>query len=236
MRTVVVDDEPIARRFLMEELARYSSIEVVGQADRGDRAIELIRRTSPDLAFIDLGLPDRDGLSVLRELGHDAPLVVFVSACELHALEAFEAGAVDYLLKPVGPERLRISLERLQRRPANPLTVSPPPAPKKLIGKKGSDLCLLDVDKVFAIQAEGDTVWIYLSDERYLASESLNRLEGRLTGARFIRVHRNALVNLAHIRKVTGLSSQRYLITLGNLREFVVSRRKSGEIRRLLKS
>jgi DNA-binding LytR/AlgR family response regulator len=108
--------------------------------------------------------------------------------------------------------------------------------PRKLVGKKGQDLCILDLDRVCAIQAEGDTVWIYLSDERYKAAESLNRIEARLSGARFIRVHRNALVNLAHIRKVTGLSSQRYLVTLGNLKEFVVSRRKSGEIRRLIKS
>src|SRR5580700_7535449 len=125
MKTLIVDDEPIARRVLREELGAFPEIQIVGEAENGKQALQQIADLKPDLVFLDLQMPVMGGFEVVRKLGGGhLPIIVIITAFDQHAIEAFEAGAVDYLLKPVGEERLRKAVERARNLHKNPLDVA----------------------------------------------------------------------------------------------------------------
>jgi DNA-binding LytR/AlgR family response regulator len=170
-----------------------------------------------------------------------------VTAFDQHAIQAFEAGAVDYLLKPVAEDRLQKAVERakalLQRpidianRVATIASVGTPEHPtrsRKVVGRTGEDYILLDADEVLAFQAERELVWIITAKQRLLATQTLRAIEERLDGSQFQRVHRNAIVNVNHVRKLTALSSQRWYLTLSNALQLVVSKRQAHKIRQIL--
>lgn len=248
MTTLIVDDEPIARRVLREGLEAFSDVEVVGEAADGRSALAAIARLNPELVFLDLQMPVMSGFEVVANLtGSTMPIIVIVTAFDQFAIRAFEAGAIDYLLKPVQDERLRRAVERargLRRQPleianhAAKITavVQTPVAPsaRRIVARSGADYLLLDIDEVLAFQAERELVWVITPKQRYVATQSLHGIEQRLPTGQFQRVHRNALVNVNHIRKMSTLSSQRWLITLSNSLELVVSKRQAHTIRRIL--
>jgi DNA-binding LytR/AlgR family response regulator len=221
MRVLIADDEPVARQVLREHLESIPSVEIAGEAATGREAVERILELAPDLVLLDQQMPELDGLAVVRSLrGGRAPLIVFVTAFERHALEAFEVGAVDYLLKPVRRERLQQAIDKARRQWAG----AAPPAPRKIAGRKGQDIYLLDPSEIIAFQAEGELVHIVTATQRYLAEQTLKALESRLS-ATFRRVHRRTLINTDHIRKISPLSSRRWLLTMSNGFEAVVSKR-----------
>jgi DNA-binding LytR/AlgR family response regulator len=248
MRALIVDDEPMARQVLREELELTPDVEIVGEAENGAEALEQIRMLRPDLIFLDLQMPVLGGFEVIRRLEmHPLPVIVVVTAYDQYAIQAFEAGAVDYLLKPVGHDRLRNTLDRVARLLERPREVAESIAqlqaiaeghalsrPRKVVGRIGEEYFLLKPDEVLAFQAEGDLVWIITTKHRYLATQTLRALQDRLQEHCFQRVHRNALVNVNHIRKMTALSSQRWLLTLVNGQEFIVSKRQAKTVRELL--
>jgi DNA-binding LytR/AlgR family response regulator len=169
------------------------------------------------------------GLEVVRQLKHGkhVPVIVIVTAYDQHALQAFEAGAIDYLLKPVGQERLSRQLQEISDAPSSALT-------RRIVGKVGEEYFLLSAAEIYAFQAEGDLVWIVTAKRKFLATQTLKELELRLKNSSFRRIHRNALVNVDHVRKMSALSSQRWLITMNNEQEFVASKRQAGTVRELL--
>ena len=174
-------------------------------------------------------MPELDGLAVVRSLrGAHTPLIIFVTAYERHALEAFEVGAVDYLLKPVRRERLEKAIEKARRQ-----LKSAPAAqgPKKIVGRRGTDLYLLDPAEIVAFQADGELVHIITTGQRYLSDHSLKVLEEKLDRSRFRRVHRGTLINTDHLRKISPLSSRRWLLKMSNGFEAVVSKRLASSIR-----
>lgn len=247
LKTLIVDDEPIARQILREELECMAGVEIVGEADNGYVALNRIAECKPDLVLLDLQMPGMGGLEVVRKLqnGPHMPVIIIVTAYDKYALQAFDAGAVDYLLKPVGQERLVDAVERARRiggREAAEklahlqeiLDHSPGARPKKIVGKIGEEYFLLSSDEVFAFQAEGDIVWIFTLRKRYVATMTLKALEERLDTLNFRRIHRNALINVDHIRKMNALSSQRWLITLSNGQEFIASKRLARGVREIL--
>jgi two-component system, LytTR family, response regulator len=248
MRALIVDDEPIARRVLREELELFPEILVVGEAGDGKEALQKIAKLTPDMVFLDLQMPVMSGFEVVRNLsGPPLPIIVIVTAFDQHAIEAFEAGAIDYLLKPVSEVRLRTAVERarnLQSKPAEIVTridkiasaveSSDAPRSRKVVGRSGEEYFFLDSDDVLAFQAERELVWIITSKKRLLATQSLRVIEERLAGPEFQRVHRNAIVNINHVRKMSALSSQRWLITLSNALQLTVSKRQAHNIRSLL--
>jgi two-component system, LytTR family, response regulator len=247
LRTLIVDDEPMARKVLREEIEALNAAEVVAEADCGTRALEQIVAFKPDIVLMDLQMPDMDGLEVVRQLknGGHMPAIVIVTAYDKFAIEAFEAGAIDYLLKPVGSERLAASLERARRltgrealeRIARLQEMAEAAANsriKKIVGRIGAEYFLLRADEIFAFQAYGELVSIITPNRRYTATQTLKVLQERLADSNFRRVHRNALVNVDHIRKMSALSSQRWLITLNNNLEFIVSKRQAHSVRELL--
>jgi DNA-binding LytR/AlgR family response regulator len=247
LKTLIVDDEPIARKVLREELGSFDDVEIIGEADNGVSALEKISADQPDLVLLDLQMPEMGGLEVVRNLKHGThmPVIVIVTAYDKYALQAFEAGAIDYLLKPVGADRLAQAVERARRvtereaaerlaqlqevadQPKNPQA-------RRIVGRVGEEYFLLSVDEIYAFQADGEIVWIITANKKYLATQTLKVLDQRLRNTSFRRIHRSALVNVDHVRKMSALSSQRWLITLSNDQEFVASKRQAGSIRQLL--
>lgn len=245
IRTLIVDDEPIARGVLREELATMADVMLVGEAQDGAEALRQIAELKPDLVFLDLQMPGMGGFEVVRKLGGARlPVVVIVTAFDQHAIAAFEAGAVDYLLKPVSGARLRKAIDRgrlLRSQPgeaeksvAKIAAASEAAGSRKIVGRSGEEYFLLDADEVLAFQADGELVWIITAQQRYLATQSLRSIESRLAKSQFQRVHRSAIVNVNHVRKMSALSSQRWLLTLSNQQQMTVSKRQAHAVRQLL--
>ncbi|MCC7157462.1 MAG: response regulator transcription factor [Bryobacterales bacterium] len=233
LRVLIVDDEPVARQVL-RELLDEMRVTVAGEAATGLEAVEQVARLKPDIALVDLQMPGLDGFGVARALrGERPPLLIFVTAFDKHALQAFESGAVDYLLKPVRRERLAAALEKAGAQLAGLRPAPPPREPLlKVVGRVGSDLHLLDPDQIVAFLAEGDSVRIVASNGgRYLADKSMKELDARLPRERFRRIHRSTIINVDHISKISPLSSKRWLLKLSNGMEAVVSKRLAGVIR-----
>jgi DNA-binding LytR/AlgR family response regulator len=230
VRVLIADDEPIARQVLREHVEAIAGLELAGEASTGAEALQRILDLKPDLVLLDLQMPELDGLSAVRSLrGERRPLIIFVTAHERHAVEAFEVGAVDYLLKPVRRERLEKAVEKA-RKQAPPAT-APPAALRKIVGRRGSDMYLLDPAEIVAFQAEGELVHVITSGQRYLGDHSLKALEDKLEHPRFRRVHRGTIINTDHIRKISPLSSKRWLLKMSNGFEAVVSKRLASSIR-----
>ena len=250
LRALIVDDEPIARRVLREELEGIEGVDVAGEAESGEQALAWIAAGQPDVVFLDLQMPGLGGFDVVSRLqGGRLPVIVIVTAYDRFAIEAFEAGAVDYLLKPVSRSRLARAVERARqlcghgREVAESLVrlqnaaaerTALPRGFRKVIGRIGEEYFLLDSEEVVAFHAEGDAVRVVTEKRKYLATETLRTLEERLRDAPFRRVHRNALVNLAHVRKMGALTSRRWLLTMDNGQEFIVSKRQAGLVREMI--
>ncbi len=250
MRALIVDDEPVARKVLREELELLDFVEIVGEADNGECALSKISSFRPDVVFLDIQMPVMGGFELLDRLnsGH-LPAVIMVTAYDQHAIQAFEAGAVDYLLKPFSQQRLLQAIERAKRISRSPLEAAEgvaqlqalssvarqtSPGPRKIVGKLGEDYFLLSPDEVLAFQADGDTTWIITSKQRYVATQNLRAIEERLQNSAFRRIHRNALVNIEQIRKMSMITSQRWLVTLNNGQELIVSKRQARNVRDVL--
>jgi DNA-binding LytR/AlgR family response regulator len=254
IRALIVDDEPVARKVLREELELLDAVEIVGEADNGEEALAKISSIKPDIVFLDIQMPVMGGFEMLDHLnsGH-LPAIIMVTAYDQHAIQAFEAGAVDYLLKPVSPQRLLQAIERAKRISRSPLEAAEnlaqlqdlsqdlssvarqtPRKVRKIIGKLDEEYFLLSPDEVLAFQADGDTTWIITSKQRYVATQNLRAIGERLQNSEFRRIHRNALVNVEQIRKMSMITSQRWLLTLNNGQEFIVSKRQARNVRDVL--
>lgn len=227
MRVLIVDDEPIARQVLREYLEEMVGVEIAGEAGTGRDAVVLVEKAKPDVLLLDLHMPEMDGFSVARSLGgRSVPVIIYVTAFQEHALQGFETGAVDYLLKPVREERLVEALERARTRLAGLGSEV-----RKIVGRMGDQVRLFDPSEVIAFQADGEVVFIVTAQGRYFANGSLRTLEERLAGGPFRRVHRKTLINSDHIRMISPLSSKRWLLRMSNGLEVVVSKRLAGLVR-----
>jgi DNA-binding LytR/AlgR family response regulator len=248
LRVLIADDEPLARNILASELASIPGTEVVGEAPNGAAALTQIAQRHPDLVLLDLEMPGVGGFEVIQNLPPGPlPVIVIVTAYDQHAIQAYEAGAADYLLKPVSRERLEKAVERARALRANRSGVAESLVrlndlspvqdgrrTRKVVGKLGDEYHLLDVSEVLAFQAEREIVWIVTARQRYMATQTLRAIDERLAGSVFQRVHRNCLVNVNQVRKMTPLTSQRWMLTLSNGQELIVSKRQASSVRQLL--
>ena len=235
---------------LREGLETVDGVEIIGEAENGKAALAIISDKHPDLVLLDIQMPVMGGFELLERLtGGPIPVVVMVTAYDQHAIRAFEAGALDYLLKPVSQQRLMQAVDRAKQMRCTPLNVAEnllqlqelagvkrpeQPRVRKLVGKIGEEYFLLNPEEVLAFQVTGELVWIITARQRYLATQNLKTIEERLQNSAFRRIHRNALVNVHHIRKMTMITSQRWLMTLNNGDEFIVSKRQAHNIRDVL--
>jgi two-component system LytT family response regulator len=250
IRTVVADDERPARAFLLALLERYDDVDVVGEAETGSEAAELIERERPDLALLDLQMPELDGLGVVRMIRKDRmPLVAFVTAYDEYAVRAFELNALDYLLKPVDPARLRATLnrahERLEQadfRPAEAERLkaaaseiqlgTPSGYLRRIPVRRRDDIIIVPVDQIAAVVANGELLQITtVAHERHTITYRLKDLEARLDPARFVRLSRGALVNVDLILKISPMPSGTFVVTLKNNMQLPVSRLRARVLR-----
>jgi two-component system LytT family response regulator len=241
VRTLIVDDEPLARAGLRAMLTAFEWVEVVGEADDGDVAVEEINRLRPELVFLDVQMPGLLGTEVVPRLEHQ-PFIIFTTAFSQHAVSAFELGAVDYLLKPFGRSRLSAAMERVRaaigepvgvgalERLASALTSGPI---SRLFVRTGGSLVPLLITEVTWFEADSDYVIAHTARTRHALSLSLSRLEERLDPERFVRVHRAHIVNLDHVRAFRRDSRGKLEAELVDGRRVPVSRARAQELRSL---
>ena len=237
--TLIVDDEKPARRRLAELLGREQHIEVVGEARDGREAVDLIRAQPPDLMFLDIQMPDLDGFAVIAALEPEQqPVTVFVTAYDRYAIQAFEARAVDYLLKPFSDQRFEDALRRacqfLRSRSADDVHVAGPMPDDRAESKAGflerfvlkaaGRVTFLGVEDVDWIEASGVYVNLHAGARSHLYRSSLAHLLQRLDPQRFVRVHRSLAVNTTRIRELQPRSHGDYTVVLKDGTELVMSR------------
>jgi len=239
---LVVEDEEPARRALLGHLRDAEWIEVVGEASDGREAVRLIDRLEPGLVFLDVRLPEMSGLEVLERIRH-APEIVFTTAYDRYALAAFELGALDYLLKPFGRERLRRCLERVRARMNG--ASGGPDAPerargtlgarplKRLFARLGDRIHPIPVEGIVRIQARGDYAEVHAPDGPFLLHVSLAELVARLDAERFLQVHRSHIVCLDAVRYLRPFDERRLLIVMRDGAEVLASRAASERLRGL---
>jgi len=223
VRTVIVDDEPLARTNLRVLLRPYRHIEIVGEPGSGLAALEQIRGTKPDLVFLDVQMPECDGFDVLEMLGRDVPpAVIFVTAYDQYALRAFEAGALDYLLKPFDNARFERALSRAQdkiqhRRPA--------PGTGRLTVKSAGQILFLEPADIDWIEAADYYACLHVGARTHLLRRSMSELEQDLDPNVFCRIHRSTIVNLARVRALQFNGTGEYEVLLENGSTLPISRR-----------
>ncbi|MBS1808991.1 MAG: response regulator transcription factor [Acidobacteria bacterium] len=252
LRVVIADDERPARSFLAALLRDFEDVALIGEAESGPEAVEIIERERPDLALLDLQMPELDGLGVVRLLPkHRTPLIAFVTAYDEYAVQAFALNAIDYLLKPVERARLRETLnralERLEqaetlaseiervRTVAREFEATPQPYLERLPIRRRDDILLLPVNQIASIVAEGELLHITtIQRERHLISYRLKDLEARLDPTKFVRLGRGTLANLELISVITQMPGGTYTATLSNGQQLAVSRLQSRILREQL--
>ena len=232
MNVFIVDDEPAARRILRDCCDKEPDLDVVGEFDNADDAIDAIRRAPPDLVFLDIALGAKSGMDVARALDRDAPDIVFVTAFDRHAVEAFEVGAIDYLLKPFDEARFRETLARVRKRRAaqpvagrraaieallaalgerNEVIASERP---RLLVDVGSRMQMIDVARVEAAEADRNYVTLRIGAETLHTRSTLYQTEDALRSQPMLRVSRSCLVNLNHVREVSRTLRGDFIIVL----------------------
>ncbi|HKT85476.1 MAG TPA: LytTR family DNA-binding domain-containing protein [Novosphingobium sp.] len=201
LRTLIVDDEPLAVERMQVICARMEGITVVGTASDGEAALRLIDALDPDLVLLDLTMPEMDGLTVARMLAReaDAPAVIFVTAHDEFAVEAFDLDAVDYVLKPVAPERLQRAIGRVTSRRDRPRSALASEWLEEFWVPHRSELVRIPVSNIQRIDAERDYVRLHVPGQSYLLLQTITRLEQKLDPARFIRIHRSCILRRDYV-------------------------------------
>jgi two-component system LytT family response regulator len=241
LRALIVDDEPRGRQCVRILLDADAEVETVGEAADGTAALEAVAALRPDLLFLDVQMPGMDGFDLLRLLpGEPGPVVVFSTAYEQHALRAFEAHAVEYLVKPYTDARFARALAhakriaRDRRRAADTASAREPPLGRFAVKALGR-VVLVPVEETDLILAAGDYVRIFSGGRRYLLRASIGELQRRLDPARFIRVHRTCLVNLGRVIGFPLTRSGALMVALPGGITRRVSRQGRAELRRVLR-
>jgi two-component system LytT family response regulator len=226
MNALIVDDERLARVELQRLLAAHPAIVVVGEAANGPEALAAIAALRPDVLFLDIQMPGMTGFELLEQLD-DVPHVIFTTAYDAYAIKAFEVNALDYLMKPVAPERLAAALERL-------------PAPRgraalEQVFVRDNERCwIVRLPEIFLLESEGNYTRVCFRGERPLIRRSLNALEERLDPDTFFRANRSQIINLKWIDTVDLAPSGGLVVTLKGGRTVELSRRRSERLRDIL--
>ncbi len=242
MKTLIVDDERLARIELRRLLQEFPKIEIVGEAANADEALQLIEELEPELLFLDIQMPGRNGFELLSALKGSAPDVIFTTAFDEYAIKAFEYNALDYLLKPIDTERLKEAISRIEEN--FPAGDGQPKAEinrtDKILGQddqvfvKDGDRCwFVKLSKVRLFESMGNYVRLYFDDQKPLVLKSLNSLEERLDQQAFFRANRKHIINLAWVDKIEPWFSGGLLVTLQGGDKIEISRRQTIRFKEL---
>ena len=248
VRALIVDDEPLAREHLRALLADEPDVDVVGEAGGGSTAIQLIGALEPDLVFLDVQMPGCDGFQVLSAIAPThAPVVVFVTAYDAHALRAFDVAAVDYLLKPVVEARFRAAVRRAVKRVREsagesasrraallatlaPLAGAEEPFPIRADGR----VTFVKPREIDWIDADDDTVRVHVGERVYVMRETMTAIEGRLPPG-FVRIHRSTIVNRDRIREIQPWFKGDFVLVLADGTRLTSGRTYQAHVRQLIK-
>jgi two-component system LytT family response regulator len=249
IRTILADDEVLARRKLVEILRNEPEIEIVGEGATAAETIDLIRATAPDLVFLDIRMPGMDGFEIVGEVlsipEASLPHIIFTTAYDCYALRAFEIHAVDYLLKPFTPERMHASVQRARERILIPRRTDGcdnghrqdgVSYSTRIIFKSRGRILLLSVSDIRWIGAEENYVRICTGSETHLLRETMTRVQEKLNPAMFVRVHRSAIVNLQFVKEVRTDSPNDFTVVMTNGQKISMSRSYRARVGELLAS
>jgi two-component system, LytTR family, response regulator len=230
LRAVIVDDEELARGLLRELLRPLPEIEVAAECANGFEAVKAVAEASPDLLFLDVQMPKLDGFEVL-ELIDPGPVVIFVTAYDQYAMRAFDAYAVDYLLKPFSAERFELAIERAKARLGErrlPLEAAqarrPEERPQRIVVKDGPKVHVIPLEKLDYLEAQDDYVALHSGGKSYLKQQPIASLEAALDPARFVRIHRSAIVNLERVARIEPYGKESRIAILSDGTRLPVSR------------
>lgn len=231
LRCLIVDDEELARQRVRELLDAEAGVEVVGEAADGDAAVDSIRTLRPDVVWLDIQMPGCDGFEVLRRLGPALPVVIFVTAYDRYAIRAFDAMALDYVLKPFDRERFQRALQRAREaassfpeRVAALLADREQDYPRRMIIREAGRIQFVQVDDIRWIEAQGNYLKLHTGTGTPLLRCTMKEMEARLDPDRFARVHRSTIVCLRRILQMRPISGGDYKILLEDSTELVCSR------------
>jgi two-component system LytT family response regulator len=226
MKALIIDDERLARVELRRLLGAHPEVEIEGEAREGEEALALIAKVTPDLIFLDIQMPGMTGFEVLERLD-DVPQVIFTTAYDVYALKAFEVNALDYLLKPIQPERLAAALAKVRPR-AEPARL------EQVFVRDGERCWIVRLPDIFLLESEGNYTRLCFGNERPLIRRSLNALEEQLDPAMFFRAGRKEIVNLKWIERVDLGIAGGLTVMLRGGRQVEMSRRQSARLREVM--
>jgi len=234
IKAIIVDDEALSREALRNALAGYNDVELLQECPNGIEGLQAIQKHSPDVVFLDIQMPKLDGFDVVELLGDNEPVIVFVTAHDDYALQAFEAQAMDYLLKPVNKERLKKTIERLRIR----LQSSNDQSLKKLVVshqnqqapltriliRDGMNVSIIPTEDIIYIEASDDYVTLFTLRESYLKYDRMSRLEQMLDPQYFCRIHRSYILNIKYLQKIEPYTKDSRVAILNNGVSLPISR------------
>lgn len=239
LRALIVDDEELARRLVREFLSAHADIEIVGECDNGLEAVRQIGALAPDLVFLDIQMPELNGFDVLDGLdSEEIPMVVFVTAFDQYALNAFQVHALDYLLKPYEDERLLEALDRAKAQMRQKNGSSPTQKVQEMLAstradrakvgrimvRSGGRITFVRVDDVDWIEAQGDYICLHTQGKKHLIREKISDMEAQLSPNSFLRIHRSTMVNVTRIREMQPLFHGEYAVVLHDGTRLTMSR------------
>ncbi|HAS47148.1 MAG TPA: DNA-binding response regulator [Microscillaceae bacterium] len=237
MKAMIIDDSRLARKELQVLLQQHPEIEIIDQAANAIEALEKIDQQSPELIFLDIEMPGKNGFELLEELTK-APKVIFTTAYDEYAIKSFEYNALDYLLKPIKPERLQKALEKLSQEVGTP---EPIEGPKEMLTehdqvfvKEGEQCWFVKLNEIRLFQIEGNNTRIFFENHQPLITRSLNYMEQRLDPKKFFRANRQHIINLQWIDKITPWFSGNLKVLLKTGEEIEISRRQANKFKELL--
>jgi len=247
LRAMIVDDEELARQLLEEQLREAGGVEIVAQCANGFEAVKSFAETRPDVVFLDIQMPKLDGFEVLELLEHPiSAAVIFVTAYDQYALKAFDAHAVDYLLKPFALDRLRTALEKARARHGSPeaprfqaaelaaAARAPGMTLERVVVKDGTKVHIIPIAKLDYVEAQDDYAGLHSEKKMYLKQQTLASLEAQLDPRRFVRIHRSYVVNLERIARIEPYTKDSRVAVLQDGTQLPVSRAGHAKLREML--
>jgi two-component system LytT family response regulator len=243
-KVILIDDESLARGILVEYLAGYPDLQVVAECGNGFEGLKAIAEHKPDLVFLDIQMPKITGFEML-ELLHECPPIVFTTAFDEFAIKAFEANAIDYLLKPFGPDRLKLAIDKWRSRVSENSqnenlrslveeTVRHPEESRRIVVKQGNEIRILPLTEVYYLEACDDYVKVFTKDQYFLKKKTMNHYEQVLDPGFFIRTHRSFMLNIQQLTKIETLEKNSYIGILKNGSQVPISRTHYGKLKEVL--
>lgn len=233
MKAIIVDDERLARNELKSLLSEFPNVEIIEECDSAESAIIAVDKLKPDVVFLDIHMPGKDGFGVLEELDY-MPHVIFITAYDEYAIKAFDVNALDYLLKPIQTDRLKEAIDKVKEELKDPVSMSDKLGVNNQVFVKDGDKCwFVNLSDVPMFESEGNYVRIYFSGNKPLILKSLNNLASKLDETVFFRANRKFIINLNWIDKIESWFNGGLMVKLKNGEQVEISRRQASKLKEM---